>query len=68
MSRFPDDTPLVGETEKINTLKTKYAPKNQKFKLRTNNPIKEKYKESPLSLNSIKVCQRKDKICAAPIN
>ena len=68
LSRFPDDTPLEGETEEINALKTKYAPKNKKLRLRTNNQIKEEYKDSPLSLNSIKECQRKDKICAALID
>ena len=30
LSRFPDDIPLEGETEEINELKTKYAPKNKK--------------------------------------
>ena len=60
-SRFLDDTPLENENEEVKKIKAKYAPKNKKLKIKTNNPVKEEHKYSPLSLNNIKIYQKKDK-------
>ena len=37
------------------------------LKIKTNNSVEEEHKNSPLSLNSIKIYQKKDNTCAALI-
>ena len=55
LSRFPDNTPVENENEEVNTIKAKIAPKNENFKTKTSNSVEKEQKNSPLSLNSIKI-------------
>ena len=69
LSRFPDNTPVENENEEVNTIKAKHVPKNKGLKLKSveNNSVEKEQKNSPLSLNSIKIYQKKDNTCAALI-
>jgi len=69
LSRFPNDTAEENENEEVNTIKAKYVPKNKGLITKSvkNSLIEKKQKDSPLSLNSIKIFQKKDNTCAALI-
>ena len=69
LSRFPDNTPVENENEEVNTIKAKYVPRKKGLKMKSveNNSVEKEQKNSPLSLNSIKMYQKKDDTCAALI-